>query len=137
MSQANGIIRDKDGKIKNVTYDYLDIKGDDAASQFFKFVADYTEVEWACIKTGTNDNRIGTAYKKSTNPAGSLIVVDFIEQGINIREDIHSHPDTENSNPQPSKFDIRWAKFCDKKYSDKAPRVYKVYSAKTKEYYQY
>ena len=137
MLRASGEIRDENEKRKHVIYKYMDINEDDDATRFFEFVATYTNVEWAHIKTGINDNRIATARKKSTNPAGPLIVVDFIKKRVNIREDIHSHPAKENFNPYPSKLDFRWVKFCNEKFPDKTPTAYKVYSAKTKEYYQY
>ncbi|MCL2311078.1 MAG: hypothetical protein FWC41_01125 [Firmicutes bacterium] len=137
MTQTNGIIRDEKGDKEDVTYDYMDIKDDAAASQFFEFVADHTNIEWAHVKTGTNDNRIGTSYKKDRDSAGSLIVVGFAKKGIKIREDTHSHPNIEYLNPYPSKLDFYWAKFSDEKFLNKAPAVYKVYSAKNKEYYQY
>lgn len=118
-------------------YDYLEIKGDEKADIFFKFAADNTDVEWANIKTGKDKNTIATAHMKGMDPAGSIIACNFIEQGVSIREDIHSHPDNPGNMPEPGPGDRDYVKYMQETYGRKAPLSYKVYSAKTKETYQY
>jgi len=126
MNQATGQ-EEIDGEKKNFNYEYLDIKGDEAGKQFFEFAAKNTDVEWAHIQTGTDDNRIGTAGRESQDPSGGDMVKNFINLGITVRNDVHSHDDKSYIDPNPSLGDFIYAGWAQDKYGTKAPPT-SVYS---------
>jgi len=135
MNQGTGRADFGNG-VQSFNYEYIDIKGDVAGTQFFEFAAQNTNIEWAHIQTGVDDNRIGYTpnlmelfgYDLS-DPAGGNMVKDFIKSGVNVRNDVHSHPSIMgrllNSGPGPGDFNYAgWAK---DQYGTKAPPT-SVYS---------
>jgi hypothetical protein len=112
---------------ETVDYDYIDIKNDEAGTKFFEFAAQNTNVEWSHIQSDNNDNRIATTCEEATDVSSSIIVADFINKGINVRKDVHSHPDLPRILPKPSSGDIDYSIFAKNTYGDKAPPT-SVYS---------
>ena len=125
IKTGSGTVKDYNTqKSKSVEYKYFDVNNDDVASEIFEFAAQNSESEWAHIQFGKKGNRIGTAGEMTQDPAGSLIVKNFIDNGINVRKDIHSHPDVVPCSPNPSSGDIEYSQYAKKTYGDKAPPTY-------------
>ncbi|MCB9217179.1 MAG: hypothetical protein H6616_15005 [Ignavibacteria bacterium] len=115
---------------------YYVIKGDDAATKFFEFVAKNSHVEWSQTllgKAGKNGkNYIATAFDEFQEWGGRHLMQEQFADGWTIREHRHSHP---NNTPRPSGSatsvdlygDIGFARWV-KAYADGSSKtVFKIY----------
>jgi len=122
-------------------YDIYRIRGDENATELFKFFANNTDVEWSQTLLGEAGKR-GLNYLTTSHDFGTewgvadMLYTQF-RHDYTVRGHTHSHPLTLYGYiPYPSKADKNLVKWI-KKYTQTYKPVFKIYTPSDKQFHEY
>ncbi|SDL91895.1 RHS repeat-associated core domain-containing protein, partial [Sphingobacterium mizutaii] len=136
----NNIEKNKnfDGK----EYSSIKINNDIKATELFEFVAENSNVEWSLLRYDKTSNILLTSNEENTERGASHFMAKIYKDKLQLRENIHSHPNWTDVGPSGFKTAERSLKNSDRamaefseKYFPKA--IFKVYQVRTKKYIRY
>ncbi|GIV41859.1 MAG: hypothetical protein KatS3mg034_1169 [Vicingaceae bacterium] len=120
-------------------YDILKVRGDDKATELFKFLANNTDVEWSQILLGEEGekglNYLTTSHEKTTERGAADMFYTQFRYGYTVRGHNHNHP-SGNPNPSGEDGDIGFLKWV-KKYTTTNKPIFQIYTAKDNTFHEY